>query len=299
MRVQYSPFGPVKKGFALPDFLLVFFIMAVLVYMYIKTANLPGYSWNWKLLGEFILIKNSHNQFEPGLLLKGLITTLRIGIWTIIFSLITGISFGLFQTIAPRPIFHISQIAINLIRNIPPLVLLFCIYFFAGNIFPTHIVEDFIRNLPDFWSRAFYITVAPQGQLDRMFAAVLALGIYQASYIAEITRGGIASINPGQWDASLALGFSKLQCLWLIILPQTGRLVIPPLTGQAITAFKDSALASLISLPDLTFQSLEIMAVSRLTFEIWISCAFLYLIIGIICAIIGHILEKKYSLHPF
>ncbi len=82
---------------------------------------------------------------------------------------------------------------------------------------------------------------APVGQLDRMTAAVLALGIYQCAYMAEIFRAGIESVDRGQWDASLALGFSRAQSLRHVILPQSFRLILPPMTGQAISSFKDSA----------------------------------------------------------
>ena len=69
--------------------------------------------------------------------------------------------------------------------------------------------------------------------------------------------------------------------------------MLPPLAGQVISTFKDSALASLISLPELTFQSLEVMAVSRMTFEIWITSGTLYLLLGLVCAWYGRRLEKR------
>ena len=104
--------------------------------------------------------------------------------------------------------------------------------------------------------------IAPEGQLDRMVAAVLTLGVYEGAYVTEIVRGGIEGVPHGQWEASAALGFSRSQQLRLVIFPQAVRAILPPLVGQVITTFKDSALASLISLPDLTFQALEVMAIS-------------------------------------
>lgn len=187
------------------------------------------------------------------------------------------------------------QIYINLARNTPPLVILFCVYFFAGNLLPVNILEDLLRQAPEWFKVAFAGIFTQSGQLDRMIAAVLALGLYQAAYVAEIARGALESVPKGQWDAALALGFSRLASLRLVILPQSARMMLPPLTGQAITTFKDTALASLISLPDLTFQSLEIMAVSGMTFEIWISAAVIYLLLGGVCALAGRFLEKRYS----
>ena len=134
-------------------------------------------------------------------------------------------------------------------------------------------------------------------ETDRMLAAVMALGLYEGAYVAEIVRGSVESVPPGQWDAARALGFSRRQSLRLVILPQAARIAMPPLAGQTISAFKDSALASLISLPELTFQSLEVMAVSQMTFEIWISAGALYLLIGLACAALGRWLERRCARH--
>ena len=139
-----------------------------------------------------------------------------------------------------------------------------------------------------------YVFASPD-QMDRMLSALIALGMYQGAYIAEIVRAGIESVPRGQWDAALALGFPHWRALVAVILPQAARLMIPPLTGQATTTIKDSALVAMISLPDLTFQSLEAMAVSQLTFEIWIVCALLYLLLGLACAFVGKKLEKRYA----
>ena len=79
----------------------------------------------------------------------------------------------------------------------------------------------------------------------------------------------------------------------LVIFQQAVRAILPPLVGQVITTFKDSALASLISLPDLTFQALEVMAISRMTFEVWISAGAIYLLLGVICARYGRWLETR------
>lgn len=261
----------------------------------LKASSLPQYNWNWKLLAEFIFRHDSSGQLAPGLLLTGLFTTLRVGIWSIFLALLIGLPPGIY--FAKKSGFAILPhfVLLNIIRNTPPLVLLFCVYFFAGNLFSFAPLEDAYRALSPEWRNFVTAIYAPPGQLDRMTAAIVALGAYQGAYMAEIIRSGIESVDKGQMDAALALGFSPFACMRLVILPQAARLILPPLTGQAITTFKDSALASLISLPDLTFQSLEIMAVSNMTFEIWTSCGLLYLLLGAICAVLGRFLEKKYA----
>lgn len=260
-----------------------------------RALELPEYQWQWRLLFEFIARKNSAGEWESGLLAKGFYTTMRVGFWSIIFSLALG---GIVGVISARKSVLARwgcQIYVNLFRNTPPLVILFAVYFFAGNLFPVAAIENVVRSLPAPGRNFITIIFAAPGQMDRMLAAIVGLGLYQAAYVAEIVRGGIESVPQGQWDAARALGFSSWQSARMIILPQARRLIMPPLTGQAISSFKESALASLISVPDLTFQSLEIMAISGMTFEIWVTCGILYLIIGCACAFIGSCLEKRHS----
>ncbi len=258
-----------------------------------RAANLPQYHWQWSVLGEFLLRRGANGQWEAGLLLLGLGVTLRIGFWGMVLALLTGVPVGLASAHARGAAALPSRVYVTIIRNTPPLVLIFFLYFFAGNLLPVAALEDGIRHLPGVLREAVALGFAPPGQMDRMLAAVLALGLYEGAYVAEIVRGGVESVPAGQWDAARALGFSRGQSLWLVILPQAARVVLPPLVGQTISTFKDSALASLISLPELTFQSLEVMAVSQMTFEIWISAGALYLMVGLACAGLGRWLERR------
>lgn len=298
MTGEWSPFraySPGRRFFAWQDFVCLFILGGGVLWLWHATGQLPQYDWQWKLLGEFLVTRGRNGTLEAGLLLRGLFTTLRIGAWTFLISLVVG---GIVGILSCRRNLRLPCIAlINLVRNTPPLVILFVVYFFAGNLLPVTALEDAVRWLPPAAKTFVAWIFSSPGQMDRMLAAILALGAYQGAYVAEITRGTIATVPRGQWDASRALGLNSWQTVWLVILPQAARSMLPPLTGQCISTFKDSALASLISLPDLTFQALEIMAISNMTFEIWISTAVLYLLVGGICACIGNFLERKYSVH--
>lgn len=295
---EWSPFrayAPARKrGLPWQDACAAFLLAAAAIWLFYASRGLPQYDWQWPLLGEFLLKRNAQGELIPGLLLRGLFTTLRIGIYTIVFSFILGGLIGIASArkslLASMP----AHLYINLLRNTPPLIILFALYFAAGNILPMAAIEDVIRQWPETARQAVAMLVAPPGQLDRMLAAILALGCYQAAYVAEITRAGIESVPQGQRDAAMALGFGGKATLFYVIMPQAAALMLPPLTGQCISIFKESALAALISLPDLTFQSLEIMATSSMTLEIWIAAATLYLLIGMICALIGRWLERRY-----
>ena len=93
----------------------------------------------------------------------------------------------------------------------------------------------------------------PEGiTLERVFRAIAGFTVFTAAYLAEVVRGGLQSIGRGQGEAAKALGLNGLQILWLIILPQALRAVIPALVGQFISLFKDTSLVAIVGLLDLT-----------------------------------------------
>ncbi|MBD5553475.1 MAG: amino acid ABC transporter permease [Desulfovibrio sp.] len=299
---EWSPlraFAPTRQTglLAWADLLFLCILMAGLAAAWLGSRSLPGYDWQWPLLGDFLVSRGPDGSARGGLLMQGLFTTLRVGFWTFLFSLAAGMLLALASSARSACLSWPALAMTNLLRNTPPLVILFVVYFFAGNLLPVAPLERFFQELPAPMPAMFNAIVAPKGELDRMLAAIIALGFYQSAYVAEILRGGIESIPKGQWDAAAALGFGKFDAIRLVVLPQAARSILPPLTGQCISTFKDSALASLISLPDLTFQSLEIMAISRMTFEVWTVTALIYLCIGLVLTCAGYLLEVHYSHH--
>jgi polar amino acid transport system permease protein len=157
---------------------------------------------------------------------------------------------------------------IELIRNTPLLVQLFFIYFIVGPIFG----------------------------LQRFFSAVLALSLFEGAYASEIFRAGIVSIHKGQWEASYSLGLSGFDTYRFVVLPQAIRRILPPLTSQAISLIKDSALVSLIALNDLTLEAQIVITDTFLTFEIWFVTAGIYLLITITLSTIVNAMEKRFRM---
>ena len=289
---EYGRQGRLFPTFGRVDAVLVVLLLLGACFFLWRSETIAAYRWSWPELADF-LVRRTPGGYEPGLLIRGLIVTLRLGVWSMALALLIGGVLGALSAgkrgVAALPI----QLFVNSVRNIPPLVLLFLLYFFAGNLLPVSDMEQALRSMPPFVRDAVAWGFAPEGQLDRMVAAVLTLGVYEGAYVTEIVRGGIEGVPHGQWEASAALGFSRSQQLRLVIFPQAVRAILPPLVGQVITTFKDSALASLISLPDLTFQALEVMAISRMTFEVWISAGAIYLLLGVLCARYGRWLETR------
>ena len=260
-----------------------------------RAMEVTQHSWDWGRLWSFIVSTDKNGEMQAGMLLIGLFSTLRLGFWSLLLALLSG---GLLGVLCARKRGFVvlpATLYINVLRNTPPLVMLFLVYFVAGSFFaePFLAVEDALVTMP-VWFRSVCATfVAPPGQLDRMVAAVLTLGLYSGAYVAEIVRASIEGVEKGQWDAAASLGMSRSQQMRWVILPQAFRAMIPPLTGQCISVFKETTLASVISLPELTFQSLEVMAVSRMTFELWLAVAVFYLLISCLWSQLGRWLEKR------
>src|SRR5699024_11775090 len=104
--------------------------------------------------------------------------------------------------------------------------------------------------------------------LDKITAAIIAIAINAGAYIAEIVRGGVESIDKGQYEAGDSIGLTKNQTMWHIIWPQAFRRMIPPLGNQFIISLKDTSLFSVIAVGELVYQGKSYTAASFSYFEI-------------------------------
>ncbi|MCG2742741.1 MAG: amino acid ABC transporter permease [Desulfobacteraceae bacterium] len=150
------------------------------------------------------------------------------------------------------------------------------------------------RNTPLLIQLFFiYFVMGPILGIDRFFAAVLALSLFEGAYVSEIIRSGIISIQRGQWEAAFSIGLNRWSTYRLIILPQALRRILPPLTNQAISLIKDSSLVSVIAIYDLTMQAQALISETFFTFELWFVVALMYLVITMILSCCVTLLENK------
>jgi polar amino acid transport system permease protein len=201
------------------------------------------------------------------LLISGLWVTLEIGITSIIAGLVGGMLLALVRLYAPAPMRVIAKVYTDFFRSIPLLVLLIIVYYalpFVG-----------IRFSP-------------------FFSAVAALTLVSIAYTAEIFRAGIEAIPRGQFEASEALGLAYRPMMIDVILPQAIKIVIPPLTNNCINVIKDTALASVVAMPDLLKQATQAQALtanpSPLIGAAIIYVAFLWPLVTIVAR-----LEKRFN----
>jgi polar amino acid transport system permease protein len=230
----------------------------------------------------------------PGLILQGVLVTLRLSIWATVLALILGTVMGLFRTSCSRYRRMIGSGYVELIRNIPVLVWIFIFYYFIGDrLLPAIGISRAVFMDGGPLSGILSLLMAEPSRVPIFISGAVALAVYEGAYITEIIRAGIQSIDKGQWEASSGLGFTRAQQLRYIIFPQALRRIMPPLAGQFISTIKDSAIVSVISIQELTFQGMELMAATFLTFEIWITILAIYFVLCLICSL----LVERFELH--
>jgi aspartate/glutamate/glutamine transport system permease protein len=158
-------------------------------------------------------------------LLEGLLLTVQVALVASLFSFVIGAVLGLIRYLKLPVLSAIVGVIIDVVRNLPLLLIIFFTYFALPQIG--------IR-LTIFWS------------------AVSALTIFESAMLSEIIRGGLNSIPKGQTEAGMSTGLTYGQTLWYIIIPQALRAMVPPIVSQLVSLIKDTSLATIITLPELT-----------------------------------------------
>lgn len=167
------------------------------------------------------------------LLASGIKVTVQLGMVSIIAGLVLGLVVSLTRIYGFTPLQIVAKIYIDIFRSIPLLVLLIVVYY----------------ALP-------FVGI----RLSPFMSAACALTVVSGAYTAEIFRAGIEAIPRGQFEASQALGLSFRHMMSDVVLPQAVRIVIPPLTNNSINVIKDTALASVVAMPDLLKQATQAQA---------------------------------------
>lgn len=163
---------------------------------------------------------------EWPLLVRAFLTTLEAAVLALILALVLGVIFGLLSTSRHRLPRAVSRVYVEFFQNTPLMIQLFFVYF----------------ALP-----------AAGVKLPSFACGVLCVGIYTGAYISEVVRAGIESIHRGQLEAAYSQGFTYLQTMLLIVLPQTVKIVLPPLVNQCVNLIKNTSVLAMIAGGDLMY----------------------------------------------
>ncbi len=197
---------------------------------------------------------------------RGLILTIEIAASAIVLSFVFGTILGAMRYSRAPVISHIASAYIEVIRNLPVLLLILVSYFVLG--------------------------------LPAMWAATIGLTIYTSAIIAEVIRGGLNSVPKGQWEAARSQGFTFLQCMRYIVLPPAVVKMIPPIVSQFITVIKDSSFAMAIGAYELMFKGTILAATywkPAQIITIYVVISLVYFIINFAISTIARRLQARMS----
>ncbi|AGE22547.1 MULTISPECIES: amino acid ABC transporter permease [Geobacillus] len=200
-------------------------------------------------------------------LLQGFLVTLEVAFISIVLSFIFGIVIGVIRYTKIPVLSQLLAVLVETIRNLPLLLIIFFTYF----------------ALPEVGLK-----------LDKLYAAISALVIFESAMLSEIVRSGLQSIDKGQIEAARSSGLTYGQTLWYIILPQALRRMVPPIVSQFISLLKDTSLAIVISLPELMNHA-QIINGRNVNFviPIFILVAFMYFIVNYSLSLVSRRLEYR------
>ncbi len=222
-----------------------------------------------------------------GWLGSGVMWTLLVSIFAWIIAFTLGAVLGVLRTVPNKWLSLPATIYVEIFRNIPLLVQMFLWYFVMPEMLPAAMGDWLKQTYPTLIELPF-----AQFSLWEFTAAVMCLGLYTASRVAEQVRAGIQSLPRGQTNAGLAMGFTLAQVYKHVLLPMAFRLIVPPMTSEFLTIFKNSSTALTIGVLELTAQSRQISEYTFKTFEAFTAATLIYIVITLTVIFLMRWLEK-------
>ncbi len=279
-----------------PDWALLAALAALTAFVVWRFSDALHYSWNWSVVPRYILRPDEETgRLVPNLLLHGLLATVRITLLSAGLAFALGVLVALCRLSDRLFLVLLARTYIELLRNLPPLVIVFIFYFFLSEqIVPLLGIEDWARSVArgpnaDAWSFVF----GDMRQFPALASGVIVLALFESAFVAEALRAGIQSVERGQWEAAAALGLGRAARMRLVVLPQAIQRALPPLANQFISLVKDSSIVSLISIQELTYMTLATVATSGAIFEAWLATAGFYFVLCWILSLGFRRLERR------
>lgn len=200
---------------------------------------------------------------------KGVSVTVSLFVWSLFYGTIGGLLLALMRLSRLKTVRGISAAITWVGRGIPPLILLFFAFFVAPEMGLT---------------------------LERFPSAVLGLALWTAVYEGEVIRGGIGGVDRGQWEAAEALGMSPRHYMRRIILPQGFRIMIPPYVGNAMTLLKQTSIASIVTITEITLLANRVISFKFRALEPLLTIAIIYLALNTVLQLAQQGLERAFRL---
>jgi glutamate/aspartate transport system permease protein len=231
-----------------------------------------NYHWNWRIFWEDS--PDGVSTYAVSLL-HGLEWTLATALTAWIVALFLGAVIGTMRTLPNVFVSRLGACYVELFRNVPLLVQMFLWFFVLPEVLPPH-AGMWLKQLPN----------------ASFFTAVVCLGTFTAARVAEQTRAGVNSLARGQKMAATALGLSTAQTYRFVLLPQAFRIILPPLTSEFLNIIKNSAVALVINLPELTSATHTMAEDSYQVFEAFTAATVIYAVLNVVIVNLMRVVEK-------
>jgi len=208
-------------------------------------------------------------------LVSGVIVTLKLSVVSIVFSFLVGLLIAVMRMSHSGPFRWFAHAYLEFFRNTPLLVQIFFWYFGSYKVLPMF-VNDWLNEVG-----------------FEFAAAAVALTIYTSAFIAEDIRSGVLSIPKEQMEAARSAGFSYLQAMRFVILPQAVRITVPPLINQFLNLAKNSSLAMTIGVMELTYQARQVESYTFKGFEAFSAATVVYVVISLVITLVVNVYNNK------
>lgn len=235
-----------------------------------------NYHWNWQV---FLEISPNYGQAYWVLFLDGLGITVLLSLVSWLIAMSIGSVVGVMRTVNNKIVQYLAFVYVQVFRGIPLLVQLFLWYF---------VVPQFIPPLKE-WA------VTADTVLVQFTMASVCLGLYTSARIAEQVRSGIHSLSIGQSQAAYALGLKNYQVYTYVLMPQTYKIILPPLTSETMNLIKNTSIALTIGLAELTFRAKETGETTFAYFEAFLLATVAYVLIAYSASKVSTVMERRFK----
>jgi polar amino acid transport system permease protein len=262
-----------------------------------RVSQLQNYRWNWAPIPQFFLrYDEATGSWVTNLLLHGLANTIRLTIFGMLLATAIGVVVGLLRVARDPFLRLVARSYVELMRNTPPLVIIFILYFFlSSQLVPQLGLEQRIAAASPETRAVLAFVLGDPRLVENFVSGLLCLALFEAAYIAEIVRAGVESIGKGQWEAAQSLGLDRRTTLRKVILPQAFARMVPPLCNQMVSLVKDSSIVSLVSIQELTFMATDIGVSTTRVYEVWLTVAAVYFTVCFSLSLFFARLERAYA----
>ena len=255
--------------------------IAAAIILYLSAALVKSVATNPRF--EWGIIRH---YFTSSRVLQGLVTTLELTVLCMAIGIVIGILLAVMRLSANPLVSGASWLYIWLFRGTPVLVQILFWGFIAA-LYPT--LSLGIPLGPQF------VHFSANSAITPFVAGMLALGLNEGAYMAEIVRAGIISVEEGQTEAAQSLGMTRLQTMRRIVLPQAMRVIVPPTGNETISMLKTTSLVSVIAVTDLLYSVQLIYAVNYKTIPLLIVASIWYLIVTTVLSFGQYYLERYFG----